>query len=165
MVYTSMESPLGRIWLAASPEGLCTVSWDYTSVESFKRWIQIRFKQNPVADQAALLPSVQQLTDYFQNRLTCFHLTLDLQTLSPFDRSVLEETSRIPYGHTTTYGKLAQRIGRPRSARAVGGALGRNPIPIVIPCHRVLSADGKLGGFSGGGPAVKQRLLRLEKAL
>jgi methylated-DNA-[protein]-cysteine S-methyltransferase len=92
-----------------------------------------------------------------------FTVPLDLSGLSPFHRRVLQATRRIPYGRTATYRDLARRVGRPRAARAVGQAMARNPVPLVIPCHRVVAAGGGLGGFSGGLD-LKRRLLALEDA-
>ena len=111
---------------------------------------------DPILKRAAL-----QLNEYFNGKRRSFDLPLDLR-LKGFTRRVLEEVSRIPYGETATYGEVARRVGSPRAARAVGGAVGANPIPIIIPCHRVIAAGGKLGGF-GGGVALKKKLLIHEK--
>jgi methylated-DNA-[protein]-cysteine S-methyltransferase len=114
-----------------------------------------------------LLPGFQhQLRDYFAGRLKRFDVKLDLSSLKPFQRQVLDRCARIGYGRTKTYGELAREIGRPRAARAVGGALGRNPVPLVIPCHRVVAGDGSLGGFSAEqGVKLKRRLLELESGV
>jgi len=108
-----------------------------------------------------LTDTVEQLREYFAGQRTAFDLPLDTSTATAFQATVYEELLRVPYGHVITYGELARRVGRPGGARAVGQAVGANPIPIVIPCHRVVSGAGRLGGFSGGLPN-KVVLLRLE---
>lgn len=103
------------------------------------------------------------IRDYFAGRRVRFDADADLSDLPTFSRKVLQACREIPYGQTSTYGKLAKRIGQPGAARAVGQALGRNPIPLIIPCHRVLRSDGELGGFSSqAGPRQKAEMLRLE---
>jgi len=104
--------------------------------------------------------AIRQLRDYFAGRRTGFDLPLAPEG-TPFQRAVWRQLQDIPYGVTISYGELARRVGNPKASRAVGTANGANPIPIVIPCHRVIAADGKLGGF-GGGLTVKQALLALE---
>ncbi|NLX14115.1 MAG: methylated-DNA--[protein]-cysteine S-methyltransferase [Phycisphaerales bacterium] len=105
-----------------------------------------------------------QLADYFAGRRVSFRVKTDLSGLSPFQKTVLKACVRIASGHTLTYGQLARQIGHPRAARAVGGALARNPIPLVIPCHRVIAGNGSLGGFSAEhGIALKRWLLKLEE--
>ena len=106
----------------------------------------------------------RELDEYFEGTRRDFDLPVDLTPLPDFQRAVLEELVRVPYGGVDTYGGLAQRIGKPRAARAVGGALNRNPIPIVVPCHRIVGASGNLVGYAGGLER-KQALLGLEGAL
>ena len=107
--------------------------------------------------------AAQQLEWYFQGDLQQFDLLVDISKLTPFQQQVLLQTAQIPYGSVTTYGAIAKKVGSPRAARAVGGALGANPIPIIIPCHRVLASTGALTGFSGaGGILMKENLLTLE---
>ncbi len=106
----------------------------------------------------------RQLDEYFAGDRTRFELKLDRRLMRGIARDVLAATARVPFGRTTTYGALAERIGRPRASRAVGNALGSNPIPIVVPCHRVLRAGGDVGGYAGG-PSRKRRLLTLEGSL
>ncbi|MGD8321246.1 MAG: methylated-DNA--[protein]-cysteine S-methyltransferase [Gemmatimonadota bacterium] len=102
-----------------------------------------------------------QLQAYFRRERSSFDIPLDLDAVTAFQRQVYDELMKIPHGRLTTYGELAEKVGRPDGARAVGQAVGANPVPIVIPCHRVVAADGRLGGFSGGLP-VKVALLALE---
>lgn len=107
--------------------------------------------------------AAKQLEQYFQGCLQQFDLPVDISLLTPFRQQVLQLTRLIPYGSYTTYGELAKKAGSPKAARAVGGALGANPIPIIIPCHRVLASTGALTGFSGaGGILMKENLLTLE---
>lgn len=108
-----------------------------------------------------LVEAVRQVREYLARERTTFDLPLDLHAATDFQRSVYGELARVPHGRLTTYGGLARALGRPGAAQAVGQAVGANPVPIVIPCHRVVAADGKLGGFSGGLP-VKVALLDLE---
>ncbi len=118
-----------------------------------------------VPDSRILPEFRRQWRDYFRGRPVDFKVDLDLSALGAFQRAVLAACARIPYGATSTYGQLAQEVGAPRAARAVGGALARNPVPIVVPCHRVLAACGALGGFSAEqGLQLKRRLLDLEAA-
>ncbi|MCK4850659.1 MAG: methylated-DNA--[protein]-cysteine S-methyltransferase [Phycisphaerae bacterium] len=110
-----------------------------------------------------LKTTAAQLADYFLGRKVCFTARLDLTPLTPFARKVLTALAHLPYGQTTTYSQLAKRIGAPAGARAVGSCLARNPLPLIIPCHRVLLCSGGLGGFSAPqGPPLKRRLLMLE---
>lgn len=104
------------------------------------------------------------LRDYFAGKRPFFNGPLDLKGRSGFERAVYRETTKIPRGKTVSYGKIARRIGRPGAARAVGAALAKNPVPIIVPCHRVVRADGSPGGFSSrGGTATKKKLLLLER--
>lgn len=111
-------------------------------------------------DAGAFPEAASQLTEYFAGKRRAFDLALEAEG-TEFQRRVWQELSRIPYGETISYRELARRVGNPSAVRAVGGANGRNPLPIVIPCHRVIASDGSLAGF-GGGLAAKQFLLRLE---
>jgi methylated-DNA-[protein]-cysteine S-methyltransferase len=106
----------------------------------------------------------RELDDYFTGRRREFDVELDLAAVPAFHRSVLDELTRIPYGETRTYGSLAARVGSPKAARAVGGACNRNPIPIVVPCHRVVGSTGSLVGYAGGLER-KRALLALEGAI
>jgi methylated-DNA-[protein]-cysteine S-methyltransferase len=106
----------------------------------------------------------RELDEYFGQRRDTFDLRLDLRGLTPFSARVLGELALVPYGHTATYGELAARAGNPRAARAVGAIMNRNPVPIVLPCHRIVGSNGALVGY-GGGLERKELLLRLEGAL
>lgn len=109
------------------------------------------------------LPEAAELADYFRGKRVLFSATLDFSGATVFQRRVWSATSKIPYGEVRSYREIAQAIGKPKAARAVGTALGRNPFPILVPCHRVIREDGGLGGFSASrGIALKQELLQLE---
>jgi methylated-DNA-[protein]-cysteine S-methyltransferase len=121
-----------------------------------------RTERNPVA----LKTSTEQLQEYFAGARKRFDLPLDLTRLTPFQLSVLQTARGIPPGSVRTYGQVARTLGKPKASRAVGQALGRNPIPIVIPCHRVIASDGSLCGYGGGGGLESKRfLLQLEGAV
>lgn len=154
-VQTCCDSPLGPIRLAASDLGLCGV------------WFEGQRHQPdpsawPASDRHPVLrQAVQQLAGYFAGRRTHFDLPLDLSGGSPFQQAVWQALRQLPWGASTGYGALAARIGRPSAVRALGSAVGRNPLSIVVPCHRVLGADGALTGYAGGLER-KAALLRLE---
>jgi methylated-DNA-[protein]-cysteine S-methyltransferase len=109
-------------------------------------------------------PAIRMVVDYFAGRRRAFNLPVDLAGMTAFERAVYREVAKIPYGATASYGEIARRLGRPGAARAVGMAVKKNPVPIVVPCHRVVRSDGGLGGFSSrGGVATKERLLAFER--
>ena len=112
----------------------------------FSRQLSPRILEHPAATDEVR----RQLDEYFEGERTRFELKLDRRLMRGIARDVLAATARVPFGRTTTYGALAERIGRPRASRAVGNALGSNPIPIVVPCHRVIGAGGRLTGYTGG---------------
>lgn len=116
-----------------------------------------------VRDDAKAGPLARQIADYIEGTRTSFDLDVDLSWVTPFRREVLLETARVPRGEVASYAEIARRVGRPRAFRAVGNTMRTNPIPIVIPCHRVVGSDGTLTGF-GGGLDMKRRLLALEGA-
>jgi methylated-DNA-[protein]-cysteine S-methyltransferase len=163
VAYDLTDSPVGPLLVAATERGLCRISFDpepEREAEALARAFGTRVLHSP----RALTRTRQELDEYFEGRRRSFDLSVDLGPVPAFQRSVLEELGRVPYGHVETYGGLAARLGRPRAARAVGGALNRNPVPIVVPCHRVVGATGSLVGY-GGGLERKEHLLALEGAL
>ncbi len=119
----------------------------------------------PAAWHATLEAATHQLDEYFAGARVRFDLPVDLPGVSAWDRLVLDGARRLAYGEVTSYGNLARAIGRPRAARAVGGALGRNPVPLVIPCHRIVAGDGTLGGYGGGGHGARARMLEVKRTL
>ena len=144
--------------LIGSKEGRPSKKMKYLLTEDQRRQILNR----PPAKRAYFSSLNQRIMDYFAGKRAELPDKLDLGDATVFQRSVWEATRQIPYGETRSYGWIAKQIGKPGAARAVGHALGKNPLPIIIPCHRVISSDGTLGGFSGG-LAMKKRLLALEK--
>jgi methylated-DNA-[protein]-cysteine S-methyltransferase len=162
VAYTVEDSPVGEILIAVTPRGLVTISYlntfpfDATLAELATRVSPRVLEDAPPTDEAR-----RQLDEYFAGRRRSFELPLDWTLVGPFGREVLGQTAAIPYGEVKTYGEVAQAIGRPRAARATGNALGANPMPIVVPCHRVVRAGGKMGHYTGGAER-KRRLLALE---
>jgi O-6-methylguanine DNA methyltransferase len=158
-----MSSPLGPLFAAVNERGLCALDFGRKESEFLERFdSRARLEKNSNAVQRVLA----QLREYFAGGRSNFNLPVDISQLTPFQRSVLDVACRIAPGQVWTYQRIAEELGRPRSSRPVGGALARNPIPIVIPCHRVVASDGSLGGYSGGsGLKAKRWLLRLEGAL
>jgi methylated-DNA-[protein]-cysteine S-methyltransferase len=161
VAYDFAETPLGTLLLASSPRGLCRISYDpepEAEAERLARRFGVRVLRTPLDAPR------RQLDEYFERRRRSFDLELDLAGVAPFHLRVLEELARVPYGELTTYGRLAAQAERPQAARAVGTVMNRNPLPIVLPCHRVVGSSGKLVGYAGGLDR-KERLLRLEGAL
>ena len=158
-----IPSPLGPLYIAASVKGLCSVDFGVSEAGFINRLDPLA---RAVRDPAALAPIAEQIQAYFAGTRLRFDAPLDLDQLTPFQTSVLQTARRIPPGSVWTYGRVARALGKPQASRAVGQALGRNPVPIVIPCHRVIASDGSLGGYSGGGGLESKRfLLQLEGAL
>ena len=153
------SSPWGPLRLLATDGGLCRVVLPgETGVD---RWVARYLRGNVALEGAAILQqAAEQLQAYLGGMRRTFDLALDLRG-TPFQQAVWSQLQEIPYGETRSYAQIAAALGRPQSSRAVGQANGANPLPIVIPCHRVVQSDGSLGGY-GGGLALKQALLRLE---
>jgi methylated-DNA-[protein]-cysteine S-methyltransferase len=163
VAYDLVHSPVGELFVGVSERGLCVVSFDPEPEREAERLARsfgarILRSRRPTAEVA------RQLDEYFEGRRRRFELPVDLRLARDFGRRVLEELRRVPFGRTTTYGRLAAQAGRPRAARAVGTVMNRNPIPIVVPCHRVVGANGSLVGYAGGIER-KLTLLRLEGAV
>ena len=154
--YTLIDSPAGKIWVAWCRDGLVSVGFADQA-----KGAQIDSDWEFCADLRC--DAVDQLKAYFANRLQSFDLPLSPDG-TEFQQQVWAELQRIPFGETISYGELARRIRKPTASRAVGAANGQNPIPIVIPCHRVIGSNGALTGFGGGLP-TKEFLLRLESPL
>ena len=150
-----------ELHLAASAAGLCLIAFP---AESFAAVRQLADRHFPgtglVRDDAQLLPYSLQIAEYFRGQRREFALPLDMRG-TPFQVSVWKAMARIPYGEMRSYAEIADQLGNPQAARAVGAACGRNPVPIVVPCHRVIGKNGALTGFRGG-LRFKERLLRLE---
>ena len=153
---------IGNIKLATRKERLVVVDFG-APLEEFMTHIERSFHLTPYYAPEAISESAKQIQAYLSGLRLGFDIKVDLSPLTPFQRQVLHATQEIQPGQVVTYSEIAKRIGNPKSVRAVGQALGRNPIPIVIPCHRVIAANGSLGGYSGGGGLdTKAKLLKLE---
>jgi methylated-DNA-[protein]-cysteine S-methyltransferase len=164
IAYTEVDTPVGRLLLAATPRGLVRVTFPVESPETVLEQLASTVSPRILESPAQLDEVRRELDLYFDGKLTDFELPLDWQLTKGFYRKVLRATARIPYGKTRSYSQVAKRAGSPRAVRATGTALGSNPLPIVVPCHRVLRSGGALGGY-GGGLDVKQALLELEGAV
>ena len=160
LYYTSFSTEMGWVAILASPEGLLAVTLPAESADEARRMLGTR-AEGAVPSHDRLTNSVERFKDYYNGRTVSFPEKLDLSGATPFRRAVWEKTRLIPYGETRSYLWLARQIGKPEAARAVGQALGRNPLPVIVPCHRVVASDGTLGGFTGG-LELKRQLLRLE---
>jgi methylated-DNA-[protein]-cysteine S-methyltransferase len=155
--YDVVDSPIGGLLVAATERGLARIYFDPEGHEDeLARIFGVRVLRSPLDDVR------RELDEYFDGSRTSFDLPLDLR-VAPFHAEVLRELALVPYGRTSTYGTLAAKVGRPRAARAVGTVMNRNPIPIVLPCHRIVGANGSLTGYAGG-LHVKRALLELEGA-
>ena len=160
----AVESPVGELYVALTPKGLARVAFASEDRDDVLAELAERLSPRILESRRATDEIRRELAEYFEGRRTRFEVPVDRRLIRGIARDVLRVTSRIPFGRTATYTEVADRIGRPRAARAVGNALGSNPIPIVIPCHRVLRSGGALGGY-GGGIERKQLLLDLEGGL
>ena len=158
-----VQSPIGPLLVAATERGLCRI-WFNPDVEEQLDSLARAFGPRVLRSASTVGDAHRQLDEYFEGRRERFELDVDLGPSAPFARSVLSELALVPYGRTTTYGALAAQVGAPRAARAVGMVMNRNPLPIVLPCHRVLGSNGSLTGYAGG-LETKERLLRHEGAL
>lgn len=159
------ETPLGDLWIAVSEAGLAAVEWGKSQAE-FESYLTKRFKRPVESNPKMTAQAASELREYLTGKRRHFTLVIDWTLLRPFQQAVLRATYEIPYGETRTYKQIAEHIGKPRAARAVGRAEATNPMPIVIPCHRVIGTDGKLHGYGlGKGVRTKEWLLKLEGAL
>jgi methylated-DNA-[protein]-cysteine S-methyltransferase len=165
VAYATVDSPLGPLVVAATPRGLVRVAYaefspDADVLEELARKLSPRMLEAP----ARLDVVRRELDEYFGGRRTDFDLAIDWALTHGFTSKVLQATARIGFGSTSTYAKVASQAGSPRAVRAAGNALGSNPLPVVVPCHRVLRTGGALGGYTGGLER-KEYLLRLEGVL
>jgi methylated-DNA-[protein]-cysteine S-methyltransferase len=162
--YAPVDSPFGSLLAASTPRGLVRLAFPEESVDAVLEGLARRLSPRIVEATAPLDPVRRELDGYFSGARREFALALDWSLIGPFGRRVLTVTAEIPYGGVLSYAEVAAEAGSPRGSRAAGNALGSNPIPIVIPCHRVLRSGGSLGGY-GGGLDRKRFLLELEGAL
>jgi len=156
LAYKIMESPVGKLKLVASDKGLVAVLWENDSPRRVRVSELVPSEQHPV-----LVEAERQLGEYFAGSRKTFSIALDIRG-TPFQKNVWEALLAIPFGETRSYGQLAKQLGNPRATRAVGAANGRNPVSIIVPCHRVIGSSGKLTGFAGG-LETKAHLLSLEE--
>lgn len=155
---------LGDLRLAASDLGLVAVEWADSQLE-FDSYLQ-KLKRSIQPNAKKIAPYAKELREYVNGKRTAFTIPIDWSLFRPFQRDALQAVFRIPYGETSTYHDIAIEIGRPNASRAVGRANATNPMPLVIPCHRVIGRDGKLHGYGGGeGLKTKEWLLRMEGAV
>jgi methylated-DNA-[protein]-cysteine S-methyltransferase len=157
----TMDSPVGTLLLMATPRGLVRIAFDYENRDEVLGDVAMRLSPR-ILDAPRRLDTVRrQLDTYFAGKLRDFDLPIDWSLTGEFTRKVLRRTARIPYGSVASYTEVAVGVGTPRGYRAVGNALGSNPIPVVLPCHRVIRTGGAIGGYGGGLPR-KRWLLALE---
>jgi len=163
VAYTVHDSPVGRLVLAATPRGLVRIAYELPNggLDSVLQALADRLSPRVLEAPARLDVARRELEEYFEGRRTAFDLPVDLALAAPFGKRVLAAAAAIPFGATLTYAQVAALAGSPRGARATGNALGANPLPIVIPCHRVTRSGGGLGGYTGGLD-IKRRLLAIE---
>ncbi len=161
VAWTTTDSPVGQLMLAATPQGLVRI--DFGEHEDFADDLATKVSPRVLRAPARLDDVRRQLDEYFAGARHEFDLSLDWRLSKGFRHKVLGHLVRVPYGHTVSYKELAERSGSPGASRAVGSAMATNPIPIVVPCHRVLRTGGDLGGY-GGGLDAKVWLLHLEGA-
>lgn len=164
VAYTTTDSPFGPLLLAKTPRGLVRLGLPNQDADELLADLAARVSPRVLEAPAQLDEARRELDLYFEGRLTDFDLPLDWQLSRDFRRRVLRAIARIPYGQTRSYTEMARSAGNERAVRAAGTACGSNPIPLVVPCHRVLRTGGALGGYGGGLP-MKEGLLRLEGIL
>jgi methylated-DNA-[protein]-cysteine S-methyltransferase len=167
VAWTVRETAVGPLMVAGRGEGLVMVGFraEPSTAARAVRDLERRLGCVAVADEERLAPVTEQLDAYFDGELTRFDLSLDWSLVTGFNRRVLRELATgVPYGSVVGYQDLADRVGEPTAARAVGVAMASNPLPVVVPCHRVIESSGGIGGF-GGGLEIKRTLLALEGVL
>jgi O-6-methylguanine DNA methyltransferase len=159
--YQELDTPIGKLLVAATSRGICRICFPNESAAHRARWFDRHFSATPrKGEQGSLGEAIRQLIRYFEGHEESFEVPLDLRG-TPFQVQVWRQLLEIPYGTTVSYGEVAHAIGNPRANQAVGSAVGKNPVPVVVPCHRVIGHDGTLVGFGGGLP-TKVKLLELE---
>jgi methylated-DNA-[protein]-cysteine S-methyltransferase len=164
VAYATTDTPLGSLLVASTRRGLVRVAFAQERPDDVLGELAARISPRVLEVPERLDEVRRELEQYFDHRRRDFELPLDWRLSRGFRRRVLRNTARVPYGKTATYAEMATRAGSPHAYRAAGSALGSNPIPVVVPCHRVVQTGGGLGGY-GGGVDVKEYLLRLEGAL
>ncbi len=163
IAYHTVDSPVGKLLLAATDAGLVRVAFANENHDHVLQDLADRISPRVLHHPARLDTTARELDEYFAGRRRSFDLPLDWQLSSGFRATVLQHLNDIEYGHTASYATVARFVGRPKAFRAVGTACGTNPLPVVVPCHRVVKSDGSMGGYLGGTDA-KAVLLELEAA-
>jgi methylated-DNA-[protein]-cysteine S-methyltransferase len=163
VAYTTVDSPVGALLLAATPAGLVRVAYDIEDHDHVLDTLSVRLSPRVLRAPRRLDTAARELDEYFGGRRQVFDLPLDFSLSSGFRQLVQRHLPEIGYGQTRSYGQIARLVGNPRAVRAVGTACATNPLPVVVPCHRVLRADGTTGRYVGG-PSAKKALLSLEAA-
>jgi methylated-DNA-[protein]-cysteine S-methyltransferase len=160
--YFVFKTGIGWCGVVSSKKGILRILIGYSSPERVIKKIVAEFGSG-ITKTPAKGNIADKITRYFSGEKASFKCMLDWSFLSPFQKKVLKVAMKVPYGAVESYGSLAEKAGCPKGSRAVGGALARNPFPLVVPCHRIVRGDGSLGGFSaGGGTQLKKKLLKLE---
>ncbi|HEY4626137.1 MAG TPA: methylated-DNA--[protein]-cysteine S-methyltransferase [Blastococcus sp.] len=163
VAWTTVDTPVGPLLLAGTPQGLVRVAYGTEGHDAVLQTLADRISPRVLRAPARLSAAVRQLEEYFAGRRTAFELPLDLRLAAGFRRAVLTQLRQVGYGTTASYATVAAAAGSPRAVRAVGTACATNPLPVVVPCHRVVRSDGALGNYVGGVEA-KRTLLTLEAA-
>ena len=158
--YTTFNSPIGKIYIAAVKEGVVKISFSTESLQELEKYCQKHLGSEIHQGSDFTKYAKQQILDYLEGKSQSLDFPV-IHLNSPFRKKVLEVERNIPYGETRSYGEVAKMVNNPRASRAVGSANAENPLPLYFPCHRIITSNGKLGGF-GGGLNVKQYLLDLE---
>jgi methylated-DNA-[protein]-cysteine S-methyltransferase len=161
--YDVIGSPLGPLWVAIGPKGVTTIHYGGEPSEGELRRLVRVYGPGVVPDHRRSSTLARQLDEYFNGTRREFDIDVDLSGLTPFQTKILAATAKIPFGSVSTYQAVARKAGNEKASRAAGGALNQNPIPIVVPCHRVVGSNGSLVGYAGGLD-VKRRLLAIEGA-
>ena len=160
--YRVVDSPLGPLWIAVGPKGVLVINYGKDPNAADLARVVRAYGPGLLPDARRADPLARQLDQYFERKRKVFDLAVALSPLTDFQRRILGATARVGYGDVATYAKVAAKAGNERAFRAAGAALGANPVPIVVPCHRILASDGTLGGYAGG-LAAKRVLLELER--
>jgi methylated-DNA-[protein]-cysteine S-methyltransferase len=161
--YDRLDSPVGPLWVAIGPKGVTTIHYgDEPSDNELRRLVRV-YGPGIVPDHRRSSALARELDEYFSGKRREFDIDVDLSGLTPFQTKILVATGKIPFGAVSTYQAVARRAGNEKASRAAGGALNSNPIPIVVPCHRVVGSNGSLVGYAGGLD-TKRRLLAIEGA-
>jgi methylated-DNA-[protein]-cysteine S-methyltransferase len=163
VAYRDLDTPLGRLLLAATPAGLVRVAFPIEDADAVLASLADQVSPRVLRAPGRLDEVARELDEYFAGRRHAFDVPVDLQLARGFRRAVLQKLVDVPYARTVSYAELAARTGSPRAVRAVGTACALNPVPLVVPCHRVVRSDGTPGSYRGG-PDAKRRLLALEAA-